>query len=219
MIDADGMFDLKIPRAWLLGLVLLVLAVLLGCTWSCLGRRPGTAIPPKAEAHDRAGTLALGRGEALHQIAQARDPALQTARGRVATLEGQLASLKVSLAAIAHPDLAPVVVKQDEVIQSQDHRAELLEAQLATRTAEADAKGTAAEAFRQETLVLRKALAPRPLRAAGVLWNPGDQTYGAWVDQEVGRVRIGFEVLQQRLPLQVGGNVKWAVQVRAGLTF
>ena len=211
---------LKMP--WAIGAIgFAVVLVLVGlCSGPCrVTTKP--PIPPKAIlAHD-AGVEAKGEAKAHTQIAMKRDPALQAARAELVRIKAELAQ---ALAAIPQPAAGPApanptaqaLVKCLEVNQAQDRKSGLLEDQLATRTAEADALGRAAAAFEQEALVLRKGIKPVYTRAVGGIWNPGDQTYGVCFEQDVGpRLRIGADVFQQRLPAPAGGSIKWAAQLRA----
>lgn len=53
--------------------------------------------------------------------------------------------------------------------------------------------------------------------AAGVSLDPLRQTMGAWVERDIGRVRLGVEINQTRQSL--AGPVAAEVRVRAGWTF
>lgn len=56
------------------------------------------------------------------------------------------------------------------------------------------------------------ALMPAPVRkwAAGGSWNPGDRTYGLWLERDMSRFRLGAEVAQDpRGGLQAAVRVGW----------
>lgn len=55
------------------------------------------------------------------------------------------------------------------------------------------------------------------LWAAGISLDPLRQTMGAWVERDIGRVRLGVEINQTRQSL--AGPVAAEVRVRAGWTF
>jgi hypothetical protein len=202
--------------------VFLILAVAIG--WRMFRPAVAAPAPPQAAKNHDAGMEAVGEAKAHAQVAQARDLELQAARAKVLTLEAALATFRAKApeapsSGLAVPDQRDqVILKQDGVIQAQDDRADLLEAQVATRTAEALASDQASVAFRLEGEALRKSLRPIHTRALGGIWNPADQTYGVFYEQDVWRVRLGVDVLQQRLPVQAGGGVHNTVQVRAGFT-
>jgi hypothetical protein len=57
----------------------------------------------------------------------------------------------------------------------------------------------------------------RPLRwAAGGLYNPTDRTYGAFIDRDLGPLRVGAELFQVRSAVY---GVTWAGHVRLGIRF
>lgn len=59
---------------------------------------------------------------------------------------------------------------------------------------------------------------PKPLKwAAGVLWNPSESTYGAFITRGVGPFVVGAQVYQQRLPLQIGGGTKVEGMIAVGI--
>ena len=59
----------------------------------------------------------------------------------------------------------------------------------------------------------------RLLWAAGASYDPGNRTYGGWVERDLGPLRVGADVLQVREPLAAGGRVGWAGLIRAGIRF
>jgi hypothetical protein len=178
---------------------------------------------PAMEAHDAA-TESKGQGEVYAQIAQDRAPELQAAKTKVAALESELAAIRGSVMAgsstpLPSDKLDQVIGKQDGVIHAQDTRADILEAQLGTVTAEAKAKGDSATAYQNEADALRKSIKPRYTRSLGGIWNPANSTYGVWAEQDIWRVRVGADVFQQRLSADAGGRTTWAAHVRVGWTF
>lgn len=61
---------------------------------------------------------------------------------------------------------------------------------------------------------------PKMLRwAAGGSWNPSDRTYGAWLERDLGPLRLGADLHQVREPVTTGGRVTWAGMIRAGIRF
>lgn len=59
---------------------------------------------------------------------------------------------------------------------------------------------------------------PKVLKwSAGPSWNPADRTYGAWVERDLGPMRLGVDLHQVREPLAAGGRVSWAGMLRAGV--
>lgn len=221
MFDVDALFKaVKFPWARVLGIFAIALATFGILRWSD-GHRTAKTIA-KAEVHDVAAVSDLGEAKAQAQIAQDRLPELQAARDQVASLKAQLAealkSREPGQKAPAAPD-AVVIQDQGRVIQAQDRKADLLEAQLSTVAAENKANHAAALEFQAEAKTLQKAAAPAPTRALGVLWNPADQTYGVCFDQDVWRLRLGVDVMQQRLPVQAGGSVKVAAALRVQFRF
>lgn len=210
----------KIPWTRVFGILTIALATFGILQWS--EGRHRVKVVAKAAVQDVAAVSDLGEAKAQAQIAQERFPELQAARDQVASLKTQLAaalkSREPGQKAPAAPD-AEVIQDQGQVIQAQDHKADLLEAQLSTVEAENKANHAAALNFQAEAQTLQKAITPQPTRALGVLWNPADQTYGVCFDQDVGRLRLGVDVLQQRLPVQAGGNLKCTAALRVQFRF
>lgn len=216
-------------KPYLIGAGVLVASLGLILPFACRvkGKSAPVAPPPVAVKHHDEAVEAKGEQKALHQVRVAADPALQASRQETAQAKADLAKV---LEALRQAGLTPAPATPDdlkgkaleaciETTQAQDRKAALLEGQLATATAEADASTRAASSFEQEALVLRKGLKPVYTRALGALWNPSDKTWGLSGSQDLGRIRIGAEVFQQRLPVLAGGNVKWASQVRVEWRF
>lgn len=60
----------------------------------------------------------------------------------------------------------------------------------------------------------------KPLKwAAGPSWNPADRTFGAWLERDMGPLRLGMDLHQVREPVTAGGRVTWAGMIRAGIRF
>ena len=220
MFDVDASVEsMKIPRSWIFGILGASLVMVGFCGWKA--RSQGKTVA-KAAAQEVVAVTDLGQAQALGQIAQDRAPELQAARNQVLSLKAQLAealkSRQPGQNAPAAPD-AVVIKDQGQVILAQDHKADLLEAQLGTVTAENQANHAAALNFQAETVTLKKEITPQLTRALGVIWNPADQTYGVCFDQDVWRLRLGVDVFQQRLPVLAGGNVKWTAALRAQFRF
>ncbi len=55
--------------------------------------------------------------------------------------------------------------------------------------------------------------------AAGGIWNPGDKTYGAFVDRDFAFLRVGAELVQVREPVAAGGRVSVAGFIKVGIRF
>lgn len=216
-------------KPYLIGAAGLVLALAGLFLWKGTGHKALAIVaPPAAVEHHDPAVEAKGEAKAQHQVRVARDPALDAARQETAQAKAELAQ---ALEALRLAGLTPAPATPDdlkgaalekciETTQAQDRKAGLLEAQLTTVTAEAEAQGRAAAAFEQEALVLRK-VAAKPIyhRSAGLIWNPQDQTHGLFIEQDLWRVRLGADLVQQRLPAEAGGRFKWSAQVRAGFCF
>jgi hypothetical protein len=60
---------------------------------------------------------------------------------------------------------------------------------------------------------------PRPLVwAAGGLYRPQDKAVGAWIDRDLGFVRLGVEVIRAPAPTN-GVGPQWSGMVKAGIRF
>jgi hypothetical protein len=203
--------------------VLVVLFLLLHA--ACPGQsNPPAPAPPAAEERHETAVAAKGEAMAYHKVKVAQDPALQAAREETARVKAALAQALLALQQAA-PGPAHVGAEAQaleeclETTQAQDRKADLLEAQLGTVTAEAEASTRAAAGFEQEAAALRKAIQPARPTAVGGIWNPSDQTYGLFLERDVWRLRVGVDLVQQRAPILAGGAVHVTTQVRFGFTF
>jgi hypothetical protein len=65
--------------------------------------------------------------------------------------------------------------------------------------------------------------AAKPIRdlkwAAGVSYNPGEKTYGAFVDRDAAFLRLGLEANQIREPVMAGGRTTVDFRVKVGIRF
>jgi hypothetical protein len=82
--------------------------------------------------------------------------------------------------------------------------------------------GAARQAYQHEGAAageLGKAVHPNYTRAAGLVYGPGQQTYGLCADLDVSRVRLGVDLLAQQLPSMAGGRVQPLALIRAAWRF
>jgi hypothetical protein len=106
-------------------------------------------------------------------------------------------------------ELIGALVQENADLKGQN--AELVLADQDHRNAYVQADAAAAE--------LRKAIHPDYHRAVGLLWAPGQQAAGIFVEQDLYRVRVGVLVVQQGLPALAGGHNQTLAMVSAGWRF
>lgn len=174
------------PLATAAGAVLIVAASIFGLGyWQGVKRTQG-----KATQAENAANIAKGENHALKAQAlakdaeiEAKDAGLAKARADVARKVAELAAYRASMGAVpvnvslldqpiqpGMVDLAPLVAKQDEVIQAQVNFIKLQDVKISDLVISRDLHAARAEASEREALNLRAALAAKDglIRAAQI---------------------------------------------------
>lgn len=188
----------------------LIVALILGFgIRQCRQQQVVTKVTQQADAKHAEVVQEAQKGAEHDQKAEAISPELKALRAEVARLR-RVAAPALAVGAPKNP-LAPVVSAQDRVIQSLDvHDTEMTEAR--------DSWRASATASQEEAKQLRVALdhTPkfRPL-AVGILYGT-DQSVGAWVEYDIGRLRVGVDVVRRpidstssRTSVEAVGRVGW----------
>ena len=192
-------------RLYLAGIVI---AAILGFgVYQCRNQKIVPLQVQQADKNDAQGQAHEFNAVNHDQQADSSTPELVRLRAEVARLRSSAAPAL----AVGAPDnpLVPVVAAQDRLIQAQDD-------QNTELTGARDEYRAAAQSYKAEAGNLRTALDHiptfRPL-AVGVLYGT-DRSMGAWVEYDLGRVRIGADLV--RRPLDIAGRTNIEGTVRLG---
>ena len=184
-LEAKDLFP-KIPKAWIIGPLVLIAGVAGVSIYSCYGRHQVAAHVQQADQDRTSATSDAAQGAAYDQEATAAEPKLQDDATEVARLRAELARVrKAPPAAPAPPpvpgtpepepvappvDLAAVVAQQDLLIQAQDKQISDQAVQIHTLTLARDSWKAAAGDSAAEAVQLRSALAAKDglIRAAEI---------------------------------------------------
>ena len=221
-----------IAKLRLLGIALLIIAPfwLIMDVRSCVVRhREAKAIQNAGAQHETAAVEA-GKAEAHDQEAEEAEPGLQANDKLVARLQAELNLLQsapkpppslplvpgISAVDPAPVDLHQVDAKKDELIGALYKANGDLKTQLETVTEARDSWRASAQASQKEAISLRAALSTRTDRAwaVGVAYGT-DRQAGAWVEHDLGPVRVGIDVVRHPLPggsstLEAVGRIGWS---------
>ena len=196
----------------------LALALILGGTiyW-----HQTTATKPLDDAaqHHESALVSDAAGDTYKTQAEAYLKDLAAAKAKIAAQDAVIAKLKAlkpdilqppATGADPCPELRNLAQKQEVQIGTQSQALDLCEKRGDALQIQAEAKGRAADQYKQEAQSLRVVIANRPVYvwAVGVSYGT-DRQMGAWVEWDIRRLRTGAEVV--RHPLNGGGSTLEAV--------
>jgi hypothetical protein len=219
---------------WIAALVAAV-ALVVGGAW--VGSRYDLHVVNKsltqADQQDRQGTASATQGASHDQAAAAQQPTLQADAEAVSRSRTEVARVRATTPrpapvpptpGVPNPEPAgapvetPLEAAQGHLIDALTKENTDLKAQNAELTAARDSWREAAGQFKAETASLRTVIAhtpkPRPL-AVGVLVGT-NRSFGAWVEYDLGPVRVGADVvcrpavtLGQKPEVEAIGRIGW----------
>ena len=186
----------------------------------------------QANVDQGASQAAAKQGDQHAAAAQEIAPAIATDDQNVSRLQAQVARLRAAARRPPGPDPLPGMpdpepasvppeldLAKDALIAAQAKDITDLKAQnLQLTLADQDHR----QAFVQDDAAvgeLRQAIHPTYRRAAGLLYAPGQSAVGVIVEQDIARVRVVGELIQQGLPAMAGGKSQTLALVGAAITF
>ena len=219
-----------IPKAWIIGAAgLALLAAGLGA-WSCVGKVASAAHAQKANQLDTAAAHSASQGDSY--VAQVPVQAAQvlTDAAEVARLRAEVARLRKAPVTPPAPPAGPSLPAPEPVVLPSDSPAlahakdGLIDAQrkqIQDQASEIHTLTLGMQSYKsafqqaQASLVQERAAHPEHPWAAGGSYGT-DRQAGVWVERNLGRIRVGVDVV--RHPLAAGNSTLEAV-ARIGWSF
>lgn len=186
----------------------------------------------QAAVDQSAARTAAAQGDQHATAAQEIAPALATDELTVSRLQAQVARLRAATPRPPGPDPLPGVPDPQPVAvpPELDSTKDALISALIKENSDLKVQNALLlqadqehrQAFVQDDAAvgqLHQAIHPTYRRAAGLLYASGQQAVGVILEQDIARVRVVGELIQQGLPAMAGGKSQTLALIGAAITF